>query len=382
MDPHALIDTTYSAPLPAPLWFIQFFKVLGFTLHMILMNLWYAGVPLAVCVLLWGGSHARRWAGRLMLQMPVMIAFGVNFGIVPLLFIQVAYGKFFYPATILMAWPWISVFVLLTIAYYGVYLFAHGWKKHGERMPGRYLAIGWGSAVIFVIIGFIFANAMTLMADVNAWPELFQKHSLHGAALGTALSTAEASLWPRWLMLFGLALTTLSVWTVFDATWLAAGEGVEYHRWCADFAWKVHGIGLLVFAGMGAWYVFGTWPEAVRAKMLHGPLLVHTLLTGALPGLVWILLAIGRSRASGEPLGVGRGWAAAVAAAQLAVLGINAISRQMVQNIEIAPFAQSLRTETIIQWSPMLMFLIVFVLGAAIVVWMVFQIVRVERSNG
>ena len=29
---------------PAPYWFIQFFKVFGFTLHMALMNLWLAGL--------------------------------------------------------------------------------------------------------------------------------------------------------------------------------------------------------------------------------------------------------------------------------------------------------------------------------------------------
>ena len=36
-------------------------------------------------------------------DMPVIVAVGINLGIVPLLFIQVAYYKFFYPATILMA---------------------------------------------------------------------------------------------------------------------------------------------------------------------------------------------------------------------------------------------------------------------------------------
>jgi hypothetical protein len=29
--------------LPAPYWFLAFFKVFGFSLHMIPVNLWYAG---------------------------------------------------------------------------------------------------------------------------------------------------------------------------------------------------------------------------------------------------------------------------------------------------------------------------------------------------
>ena len=61
-----------------------------------------------------------------MAQMPVIVALGVNFGIVPLLFVQVAYYKVFYPATILMAWFWLAIIGLLIPAYYGVYVYAFG----------------------------------------------------------------------------------------------------------------------------------------------------------------------------------------------------------------------------------------------------------------
>lgn len=48
MVPYPLVDTAHTAALPAPHWFIQFFKVLGFTLHTVPMNLWYAGLLLAL----------------------------------------------------------------------------------------------------------------------------------------------------------------------------------------------------------------------------------------------------------------------------------------------------------------------------------------------
>ena len=50
MDPTTLIDTA-TPGLPAPVWFIELFKVLGLTLHMVPMNLWYAGVILAMLAL-------------------------------------------------------------------------------------------------------------------------------------------------------------------------------------------------------------------------------------------------------------------------------------------------------------------------------------------
>ena len=45
--------------------------------------------------------------------MPVIVAVGVNLGVVPLLFVQLAYHRVFYPATILMAWFWLGIIVLL-----------------------------------------------------------------------------------------------------------------------------------------------------------------------------------------------------------------------------------------------------------------------------
>lgn len=380
MDPQALIDTSYLAPLPAPFWFVQFFKVLGFVLHLVLMNLWYAGVPVAVGLWLSGHLHGRRLTTRLISQMPLIIAFGVNFGIVPLLFIQVAYGKFFYPATILMAWTWFSVFVLLTFAYYGIYLFAHGLKKHGENLPKRYAAAGWVSALVFLVLGFVFANAMSLMSNVAAWPGLLQDHSRHGAAIGTALNTGDPTLWPRWLMLFGLALTTFAVWVVVDAAWFARNESAAYRQWSLRFAWKTHTVGLVIFAVMGSWYVFGAWPAEVRDRMLHGPMIAHTLLTGAVPGVVWLLLTRLAHASDSTMLQPARGWAAAVLLAQVGVLAINAVSRQMVQNIELQRYSVSLWKETATQWSPMAMFLGAFVIGLAVIAWMILQVVRAEKA--
>ena len=126
MNPQMLIGPSSPLGYPAPFWLIEFFKVLGFTLHMIPMNLWYAGLILAMLMKWKGGEQARLLATRLIKPMPIIIAVGVNLGIVPLLFTQVAYYQVFYPATVLMAWPWLSIIGLLTLAYYGVYLYVIG----------------------------------------------------------------------------------------------------------------------------------------------------------------------------------------------------------------------------------------------------------------
>ena len=149
MEVPMLIDPA-SAPLPAPFWFVELFKWLGFTLHAVPMNLWYAGLLVALLLRLAGSPQARRFAARLLQQMPVIVAVGVNFGVVPLLFVQVAYYKVFYPATILMAWFWLAIIGLLIPAYYGVYAYAWGLRGGAKNIAGWRIAAGWCAALFFL----------------------------------------------------------------------------------------------------------------------------------------------------------------------------------------------------------------------------------------
>jgi len=419
MDPKTLIDFTNVAGLPAPWWFLRLLKVLGFTLHAVLMNLWYAGVLLAMLFYVIGGRHGRQFSRRLMAQMPVILAYGINFGIVPLLFLQVGEGKVFYPATVLMAWFWLAIIALLTLAYYGVYLNALGWREEekgtglsanhatgssGKGAPSPFLsqAAGWGAAIFLICIGFTFVNAMSLMTNVKGWPALWQEHSVAGAALGTALNVSDPTLWPRWLMMFGLALTTTAAWIIVDLGFFAGRESADYRRWAQSAALMLYSVGIVWFAVAGSWYVFGTWLPEVWSTMSHGPLLILTVLTALSPGLPWLLiLAIWRSGATaglsssaegtvgqanrgshqiaqdGVP---GRGLALLVGLAQFGVLGINAVSRQIVQELELGlpgyfdVSAQPVQT----QWSPLIVFLILLVLGLAVVAWMIAQVVKVS----
>ena len=88
--------------------------------------------------------------------MPVIVAVGVNLGIVPLLFVQLAYYKVFYPATILMAWFWLAIIVLLIPAYYGVYAYAWGLRgRRASREQGTTVCAyrEWGQTFLSASIG-------------------------------------------------------------------------------------------------------------------------------------------------------------------------------------------------------------------------------------
>ncbi len=371
MDPSTLIDPT-PMPVPAPLWFVEFFKVLGFTLHEVPMNLWYAGTIVAMILYAGRGAYGRRFSGRLMAQMPVILAVGINLGVVPLLFVQVAYAKVFYPATTLMAWFWLAIIALLIPAYYGVYFYSAALREGGPPMHLRRRAVGWVAALVLIGIGFLFANGWSLMANVGAWPDLWRGHGTAGAVHGTGLNVADHTFFPRWLMMFGLALTTTAAWVAVDAAWFARREPPEYRRWAAGFAWKLYTAGMIWFAVCGSWYL-AHWHPEVRTEMLQWPLVVLTVATALSPGLPFLLLLRVRRQADGAPPRLA---AALVGLAQFGVLGLNAVSRQIVQNLEIGLHYQVLEEATDVQWGPLAMFLAVFVLGLGVVAWMVAQAVK------
>ena len=376
MDPQLLIDSTTTPSLPAPFWFVQFFKCLGFTLHIVPMNLWFAGLLIALWLHLRGNPHARHFAARLLQQMPIIVACGVNLGIVPLLFIQLAYYKVFYTATILMAWFWLGIIVLLIPAYYGVYIYAWGIRNGSKKLASWQIAAGWCAAIFFLMISFLFANGLSLMDHVERWGELWKHNNLAGAALGTALNIGDATLWPRWLLMFGLALGTTAVWCVVDAEWLTLKTvDAEYRRWAWNFAGKLYTLGMFWAAAAGTWYLF-TWSGGLFETMFDGPVLILTLLTGAAPGLPWLLILV-----AGRWLTEKRLAAVAIALGQLGVLGINAISRQIVQNVNLAQFWDVSKQPVDVQWSPLVMFLVVFVLGLVVLGWMIAQVMQCAAKN-
>ncbi len=368
MDPTMLVEQAATG-IPAPIWFVQFFKVLGFTLHAVPMNLWYAGLLVALFLHLRGGEHGRRFGSRLLRQMPVIVAVGVNLGIVPLLFVQTAYYNVFYPATILMAWFWLAIIALLIPAYYGVYAYAWGCKNDEKEMPSWRVAAGWCAAVFFLAIGFLFVNGLSLMAHVDRWPELWMANSKAGAALGTALNVGDVTLWPRWLLMLGLALQTTAAWLLFDAEWLTGKTvGEDYRRWAWGFAKKLYTVGLLWFAAAGSWYVFGSWSAELRESMFGWPMVVLAVLPAIASGLPWLLILFGGW------LPTKRAVAALVLLGQFGVLGVNAVSRQVVQNLNLKPYWDVYSQPVDVQWGPLVMFLVVFVIGLGVVGWMIAQI--------
>ncbi|SNB52098.1 hypothetical protein [Thermoflexus hugenholtzii] len=323
--------------MPIPAGYLFALKVFGFFLHMAFMQLWLAGLPVAV--VLW--RFRPHVAERLIAAMPFAMAFGINAGIVPLLFLQTLYPQFFYPATILQAWFWFLIIPLLLIAYTAVYLAAFGrWRVLASLI----------AALLLTWIGAQFAAAMTLTAQPEGWMGIFRATATGGAVHGFALALDREALLRLGLMA-GMAFGTV-------AAFLAGLAG--FGRRDSEFAAQVRPlVPLLYVIGLG---LFGL------AGSLYAPTVADRL-PAALQGAAAFSMPLATLLAGLYGVRPGRGAAGALILAQLGVLLSNAIARQVVQAAEIGQWVDLGQVPVRGEWGSVALFLVTLLLGLGVLAW-------------
>jgi hypothetical protein len=244
--------------IPVSWGWLQFLLLLTFPLHLLAMNAMLGGLAIGIVQHMRGGCLQKQLAHRIAIALPLVIAFVVNFGVAPLLFIQVLYGQFVYSSSILMGAFWILIVPILIIAYYGAYLYDFRFTQLGSVGP-------WLGVLVFfllVVIGFFFSNNMLLMS----LPEQFDQYFSHKS--GTWLSFGQPGFWPRFLhMLLG----ALAMGGVFVA--LLGRFRKSVNRALANHAEQV-GLGcfLLFTLGnvmIGFWYLL-TLPKELMTLFMGG----------------------------------------------------------------------------------------------------------------
>ena len=168
------------------LWF-YILLILTFAFHIILVNLAFGGSMLAI----WDKFKGKEKSGQTR-NLPIMFALAINFGVPPLLFLQVLYGQFFYASSVLMARYWILVIPILIIAYYGIYIFV----KSDEKAP-LWSKISLVLSTLFMLfITFMLVDNILLSQNPSAWLGRITQQN------GTFVYWTEPSLWPRLLHFF------------------------------------------------------------------------------------------------------------------------------------------------------------------------------------
>lgn len=346
--------------LPAPVPLLTALLLLTFVLHILAMNVTLGGTIIAAASDLWGRRRSserhRRLARDIFQVLPIAVALTVTLGVAPLLFIQVIYGQLFYTSSIIMAWPWLLVFAIVIVAYYGVYLYAWGGDFLGERR----VWVGLGSAVLFLAVAFLFTNNMVLMLTPERWLDLYGEHRL-----GLSLNASDPTVAPRYLHMVGAALAGAGLFTALYGLYLRRREPAEYGSWVTRY-----GAGWFVGA-TAAQLAVGPWllvrlPESVREGFIGAQADRTVLLwAGVAVALVAITLLAMGARAR-NPLPV----AAAGGLLFVGTVAVMAMVRHLVRDEYLQPEFEASALQVDSQVALIVLFFVVLLAGLGTVGYM------------
>lgn len=322
------------------LWF-QVLLIFTFFIHMILMNFLLGGSLLTVWDLL-RGKLEKKTSGSI----PTLVALTVNFGVPPLLFVQVLYGHLFYSSSVILAVPWILLIPILILAYYGAYLFV----KKTDKAPAWSKLSLVITSLFLLFTAFVFVNNSTLAIQPDRWGMYFEDPQ------GWNLNLSEPTLWPRYLhfMLAALAIGALGRAIAYRFSKMDSEEkSTLIKRNLKIFGW----ITLIQF-GIGTWFWL-TMPEPVWKTFMGGSLFATMMMVAG-----WLIaLLILHSAFTGR-------LNAAMILGGLQVL-IMVIVRDLSRAAYLRDVFRPSQLEHVNELSPLLVFLGVFVIGLVLIYYMI-----------
>jgi len=337
-------------------WF-QFLLLLTFPLHLLAMNAMLGGLAIGIVQHFKGGEVQKKLAHRIAIALPLVIAFVVNFGVAPLLFLQVLYGQFVYSSAVLMGIFWISIVPILIIGYYGAYLYDFKFKSLG--MFGPVIAVGVFG--LLLVIGFFFSNNMLLMS----LPERFSEYFSHKN--GTMLVVDHVTFWPRYLhmMCGALAVGGLFVGLLGRFRKKADPELAQHSERLGLTTFFVLTLVNVLF---GLWYLLSL-PKKQMMLFMGGNIGATLVLLIALLTVVGALVVAYKRRF----------WLAFFHAVLIVVL--MTFLRSWLRSDYLSNYFTLDQLQVLPQYSPLIMFLVTLVGGLVCVGWLIKKTADVFASD-
>lgn len=361
----ATIPTLDPLPMPGPLGLMWGLLVLTFFIHILAMNFVLGGSLIAAVARIRGGPDADRLVRWLAKMMPTMVAGTVTFGVAPLLFVQALYGRLFFSSAVLMAWFWFAVVPLVIVAYYGTYLLSF----RGEQLGKAARAIAVVVALIFVTVGFIYSNNMTLMLRADRFLPMFIEN-----ARGVQLNLSDATLAPRFLHMLlgavGLAGLFVAIYGVANRK-----SDLAHARWAMRFGafWFAGATALNILTGV--WWL-GVLPREVMARFMgRSPIASLSLALGIILGIASIGFMLGAIRSAVPERSVSlAAWTTALTLIAM-ILARDEVRRGMFELANVQP-----QTWIEPQWGVIAVFGVLLVAAFASTAWMASLLLREPRN--
>ncbi|QTA91155.1 hypothetical protein [Desulfonema magnum] len=358
MDASILVPAPDAIPVPWG-WF-KFFLILTFMLHILFMNIMVGGGFIAFF------NYLKRDSGistdslerDMSRKLTFIIAFTVNFGVAPLLFLQVLYGHFMYVSSLLMGVWWLSVVGLLIIAYYSAYFYKFKFDAKAGGTRGYFIG---ATVLILLFVGFLFTNNMSMMLTPASWVSYFQNPH------GTLLNLSEPSLFPRFLhfMTASVAIGGLFIAIIWS---LKQKKGVAFAKENADQGMKWFTSATMIQIVIGFWFLVSLPGDIMQLFM--GKSVIHTtifLISLALTALTLVF-------------GIYRKVRASVVSVLVLVFSM-IMMRDMVRTAYLKPFFEVSELNVIPDYSPLILFLVSLAAGISVVIYVIRLAIKSEQKT-
>jgi hypothetical protein len=346
-------------PLPAPVWLFKVLHVVTLSLHFMTVWMFLGGLAFATLWSIMGRNRPEQQysnaAAAIAKRLPIVMTFLINFGVPPLLFVQVLYGRAIYTSSVLMGAWWISIIGLLMACYWTLYRFADR-ATQGRRA----WHLGLLALLLGVSISRLLSTDMTLMLRPETWSALYSA-SPHG----TSLPEGDPTLNPRWILMLLLAVFVSGLWMIY----LSGRKSFEVEL--KAFFLKtgaLSAIGAAIPILLVAWWVFGSQPATVHNALAASSFYQMVGWLGA--GVLMLCLAVSVFYWSRKTVS---GLSSIVVAVLGLLLSLSWTTyRDGIRDITLASKGLDVwQSPVVTNWSVVAVFLVLFVAAIGVVGWLV-----------
>jgi cytochrome bd-type quinol oxidase subunit 1 len=342
-----LIPALDPAPLPGPLWLFHVLWVVTFLIHLLFVNTVLGGSLLAAFAGLAGAG--KRETQTLFVEVNAWaISFAITFAIAPLLFMQVLLGRFFYTATILVAWAWLGMLGLLMVGYYLNYVAK--FRLRAGKGAGAVLMV---EAACFVAIAAIQVAVNLLHMQPGRWARVV-------GDVWAAL--ADPTFVPRYLHFVLAAVAMAGALLAWMAVRRATrGGDAQVLSAMARFGVRAALGATLLQLVDGFWLLLALPEDVLKAFMRGGPTTMVPLTLGILAGVLLLVVLAQIAEPLTSPTKVRR-----VAEFIVGTVVLMVLTRHQLRAIYLAPARASEQLTVATQWGALALFLVVFVICVAL----------------
>ena len=343
MDPVSLVPSPDVIPVH---WFwLHLLLTVTTFLHFVAMNIMLGTGFIAFAAPFWRGKDVIPLNAHIARTLPYSIAFTINLGVAPLLFLQVLYGQFLYTSSILMAVYWLSIVGMLIISYYAAYVY----RLIDDRLGLGRLYIG-ASLLLLLGVSFLFSNNISIMQMPEVWSGYFSNRT------GWMLNLGDSALVPRFLHFIAsaVAMGGMAIALYFEIR-KRRGE-TDGEKWirvgCNWFT-----VATIINFGFGFWFL-GALPEAAYNPATLGGKIFFIMVAGS---VATIIPAVAYAQT---------GRIIPAAAWSLVTVLLMTLARDILRLTYLKPYFSLSELPYSPQYSPFIVFLVAFIGGIYLVSWM------------